>query len=105
MTNRLWLRKGNSFRELPTRYKTEVTDEYIEYVCKDDELFRVSNDEYNVVLKYYFDTKLGSIEDHNATFELNSTQVPHLTNDKTTNGAKTEHIPYLNTITSEMLAN
>ena len=103
MTANLFLRKGALTRHLYHKYKTATTSEYIEYVCPGDEIFRVSNDKYNVCLKYYFDTKLGSIENQVATWEVGSKEVPHLSPDGTTNGAKTSEIPYLDTITKEML--
>lgn len=103
MTSKLFLYSGGGGRELPNKYKTETTDEYIEYVCKDNEIFRISNNANNVLLKYDYDTHLGSLEKHNATFNLDSTKVPHLTPDGTTGGAPTEHVPYLNTITPGML--
>ena len=103
MTSNLWLRSALGPRQLPKKYITERTSEYIEYVCKDNEIFRVSNDKYNVLLKYYYDTGLGSLESQEATFNLNATTVPHLTNDNKTTGAHTDHVPYLNTITSAMM--
>ena len=102
LTAPVFLRNGGSIRELPQKYKTKVTDEYIEYVCKDDETFHISNNKYNVVLKYYYDTKLGSINDQEATFNVGDTKVPHLNNDGSVGGPTTEHVPYLNTITPEL---
>ena len=104
MTSKLYLYSGGMGRELYDKYKTKTTDEYIEYICQDDETFWVSNDDYNVLLKYEYDTGLGSLEKHNATFNPGNTSVPHLTPDGTTEGATTEHVPYLNTITASMLA-
>ena len=104
MTSKIWLRYGNGIREFPDKYITAKTDEYIEYTWKDGEFFRISNDDYNVLLKYDYDTHKGSREIQEATFDVGSTLVPHLTNDGTTNGVKTEHIPYLDTITASMLA-
>ena len=104
MTNKLWSRFGNMHRELPKKYKTQTTSEYIEYVCKDNEIFRVSNNKYNVLLKYSYDTHLGSIETQDATFNVNSTSVPHLTANGAVNGAPTGTIPHLDKITAAMLA-
>ena len=107
MESPLFLYYGATGRELHDKYKTETTDEYIEYVCKDNEIFRVSNDKYNVCLKYEFDNvRYGSKNMHNATWEVGSTDVPHLTTGvtPTTNGAKTSHIPHIDKITAAMLA-
>jgi len=106
MTSHLFLYSGGGGRNLHDKYKTETTSEYIEYVCPGNEIFRISNDTYNVTLKYHFyniGTTLGSREEHNATFEPGSNSVPHLTPDETTNGAKTGIVPYLDTITAAML--
>ena len=71
---------------------------YIEYTFQGDEVIRVSNDEYNVCVKYYFDNvKYASLNSQEATWEPGETNVPHI------NGAKTGEIPHLDTITKEML--
>ena len=95
---------GATNREFPDRYKTATTNEYLEYVFPGDELFRISNDKYNVCIKYDYDTKCGSLTRHDATWNPGSTLVPHLTPDGHTTGATTEHIPHINLITAEMLA-
>ncbi len=108
MTSHLFRYSGGTGRELHDRYKTATTSDYIEYVCPGNEIFRISNNKYNVTLKYHFysvGSEIGSHEEHDANFEPGSNSVPHLTNDGTTNGTKTVVVPYLNTITAAMLAN
>lgn len=90
-------------RDLNEKYRVETTDKYIKYVCQDEETFVISNDKYNVILGYYYDTKLGSKESQTATFDVGSTMVPHLKADGSVGGDPTEHVPYLNTITPSML--
>ena len=106
MESPLILYYGGTVRNLYDKYKTETTKEYIEYVCKDNEIFKISNDRYNVCLKYEFNNvKHGSKNTHDATWNVGSTEVPHLTtgDNPTTNGAKTSHIPHLDKITAAML--
>ena len=77
-------------RDFPKRYKTEETDEYMEYKFKnDDETFRISNNMYHVLLQYSMNTHKGYEVSHNATLDL---------------GTPTFDIPYLGTITAGMLA-
>ena len=90
-------------RELNDKYKTETTDKYIKYVCSGDETFIISNDKYNVILGYYYDTKLGSKETQDATFDVGSTIVPHLKADGSVGGDPTPTVPYIDTITPSML--
>lgn len=75
-------------RDFPQDIKT-TTDDYIEYKFKnDEETFRLANNEYHYILYYYMKTDKLEIN-QNATVTL---------------GTPTTTIPYLNTITAEMLA-
>ena len=103
MTADIWLRTGGTHRHFYDKYKTKTTSEYIEYVFSGDETFRISNDKYNVLLYYSYDTQKGSRQVHEATFNVNDTSVPHLTPNGSVNGAHTSVVPYLDTITAEML--
>ena len=87
-------------RQLNEKYRVETTDKYIKYICSDDETFVISNDDYHVILGYYYDTKLGSKESQTATFDVGSTTVPHLKADGSVGGETTDVVPYLDTITT-----
>lgn len=81
-------------RNFPQDLKTKTTDEYIEYDFGDDEeLFRISNNPYHVLLYYNFNNpggngKIGSYNRKVATMNPTS---PDFT------------VPYLSTLTKEML--
>ena len=90
MTNEL------SGRDMVDKEITNKTDTYIEYTCKDNEIFWISNDNYNVLLKYEFYYKDETVKTHSATFNVGDTKVPHL------DGTTSDHVPYLNTLTADM---
>ena len=76
-------------RDFPTRFKTETTNEYIEYTFNhDDEKFRISNDPYHILLYYNFEYQTTHIVKE-ASFVY---------------GSPADIIPNLNTITAEMIA-
>lgn len=90
-------------RQLNNKYKTETTNAYIKYVGHDGEMFMISNDKYNVILAYEFDTHLGSRQRQTATFKVGSTAVPHLKSDGSTGAPDTDYVPNLDQITPAML--
>ena len=75
-------------RDFPQNSK-KTTAEYIEYTFKyDEEVFRLSNNEYHYILYYHIKTSQHEIT-QNATVQF---------------GTPTTTIPYLETITAEMLS-
>ena len=76
-------------RLFPKRLKTAETEEYLEYTFKyDEETFRISNNPYHVLLYYHMDTG-ELLLNQNATLVF---------------GEPNFVIPYLDTITAEMLS-
>ena len=75
-------------RDFPQDIKTE-TQEYIEYdFGRDNEVFRISNDMYHLLLFYSFDNGTSSVS-QSATFDYSEPQ---------------ETIPYLSTITIDLIS-
>ena len=75
-------------RDFPQDIKTE-TQEYIEYdFGRDNEVFRISNDMYHLLLFYSFDNGTSSVS-QSATFDYSEPQ---------------ETIPYLSTITINLIS-
>lgn len=76
-------------RNFYNKYKSAETSEYLEYSFnRDEETFRISNNIYHILLNYHLKTSVHEIN-HNATLVL---------------GESNFAIPYLSTISAEMLA-